>query len=143
MSFSPYLVAHWSKTATGKWNETRCACFSDVTRTGHADWTSPGFDAFSAEGTGIFTSQQLAKGTRPLTLSFDNSAGSLQARSNSTRCCRSNPAKARRRSGAFSATVTTRCGRYPLRHANPDADDSKRNRTAGGNRYPPVSEVGW
>ncbi|MDU3303622.1 MAG: alpha-amylase, partial [Enterobacter ludwigii] len=39
----------------------------------HADWSSPGFNAFSAEGTGIFTSQaKLAKGTRPLTLSFDN-----------------------------------------------------------------------
>ena len=38
----------------------------------HADWSSPGFSAFSAEGTGVFTSQaKLAKGTRPLTLSFD------------------------------------------------------------------------
>ena len=24
----------------------------------HADWSSPGFNAFSAEGTGVFTSQQ-------------------------------------------------------------------------------------
>ncbi|MCD9160419.1 alpha-amylase, partial [Escherichia coli] len=39
----------------------------------HADWSSPGFDAFNAEGTGVFTSQAtLAKGTRPLTLSLDN-----------------------------------------------------------------------
>ncbi|MBF4113047.1 alpha-amylase [Enterobacter cloacae subsp. cloacae] len=39
----------------------------------HADWSSPGFSAFSAEGTGVFTSQaKLAKGTRPLTVSFDN-----------------------------------------------------------------------
>ena len=38
----------------------------------HADWSSPGFNAFTAEGTGVFTSQaKLAKGTRPLTLSFD------------------------------------------------------------------------
>ena len=36
----------------------------------HADWSSPGFNAFSrTEGTGVFTSQAtLAKGTRPLTL---------------------------------------------------------------------------
>ncbi|MPV46438.1 alpha-amylase, partial [Enterobacter hormaechei] len=39
----------------------------------HADWSSPGFDAFNAEGTGVFTSQAtLAKGIRPLTLSLDN-----------------------------------------------------------------------
>ena len=38
----------------------------------HADWSSPGFNAFTAEGSGVFTSQaKLAKGTRPLTLSFD------------------------------------------------------------------------
>lgn len=38
-----------------------------------ADWSSPGFAAFKAEGTGVFTSQAtLTKGTRPLTLSFDN-----------------------------------------------------------------------
>ncbi|EJM1980818.1 alpha-amylase [Escherichia coli] len=35
-------------------------------------WTSPGFPAFSEQGTGTFVSHaQLPKGTRPLTLNFD------------------------------------------------------------------------
>ena len=38
----------------------------------HADWSSPGFNAFSAEGTGMFTSRKACEGTRPLTVSFDN-----------------------------------------------------------------------
>lgn len=37
-----------------------------------ASWTSPGFPAFSEQGTGTFVSHaQLPKGTRPLTLNFD------------------------------------------------------------------------
>lgn len=37
-----------------------------------ANWTSPGFPAFSEQGTGTFVSHaQLPKGTRPLTLNFD------------------------------------------------------------------------
>ena len=37
-----------------------------------ADWSAPGFPAFTAEGSGVFTAQaKLTKGTRPLTLSFD------------------------------------------------------------------------
>ncbi|EHK4148317.1 TPA: alpha-amylase [Escherichia coli] len=37
-----------------------------------ASWTSPGFPAFSEQGTGKFVSHaQLPKGTRPLTLNFD------------------------------------------------------------------------
>ena len=37
-----------------------------------ASWTSPGVPAFSAQGTGTFVSHaQLPKGTRPLTLNFD------------------------------------------------------------------------
>ncbi|ELP8982055.1 alpha-amylase [Escherichia coli] len=37
-----------------------------------ASWTSPGFPAFSKQGTGTFVSHaQLPKGTRPLTLNFD------------------------------------------------------------------------
>ena len=39
---------------------------------GAASWSSEGFPAFSAEGTGKFSSQKmLAKGTRPLRLNFD------------------------------------------------------------------------
>ena len=38
----------------------------------HADWSSPGFNAFSAEGTGVFTSRNACEGTRPLTVSLDN-----------------------------------------------------------------------
>ncbi|EPH2645005.1 alpha-amylase [Escherichia coli] len=37
-----------------------------------ASWTSPGFPAFSEQGTGTFVSHaQLPKGTRPLTINFD------------------------------------------------------------------------
>lgn len=37
-----------------------------------ASWTSPGFPAFTEQGTGTFVSHaKLAKGTRPLTLNFD------------------------------------------------------------------------
>ena len=37
-----------------------------------ASWTSPGFPAFSEQGTETFVSHaQLPKGTRPLTLNFD------------------------------------------------------------------------
>ena len=37
-----------------------------------ASWTSPGFPAFSEQGTGTFVSHaQLPKGTRPLMLNFD------------------------------------------------------------------------
>ncbi|HFU7869362.1 TPA: alpha-amylase [Escherichia coli] len=37
-----------------------------------ASWTSPGFPSFSEQGTGTFVSHaQLPKGTRPLTLNFD------------------------------------------------------------------------
>ena len=28
----------------------------------HADWSSPGFNAFSAEGTGMFTSRKACEG---------------------------------------------------------------------------------
>lgn len=39
----------------------------------NAGWSSPDFSTFKAEGTGLFTGHAtLAKGTRPLTLSFDN-----------------------------------------------------------------------
>lgn len=46
-----------------------------------ASWTSPGFPAFSEQGTGTFVSHaQLPKGTRPLTQILTNSAGSLRMR---------------------------------------------------------------
>lgn len=38
----------------------------------HAGWSSPGFTTFNAEGTGVFCQTKLTKGTRPLTVSFDN-----------------------------------------------------------------------
>ena len=38
----------------------------------NADWSAPGFPAFQAEGTGLFTAEaKLTKGTRPVRLSFD------------------------------------------------------------------------
>ena len=46
-----------------------------------ASWTSPGFPAFSERGQEhLSATRSCPKGTRPLTLNFTNSAGSLRMR---------------------------------------------------------------
>lgn len=80
----------------------------------HADWSSAGFNTFSAEGTGIFTSQaKLAKGTRPLTLSFDNTCWQPTDAIKLNEMLSLKNVTARRRSGDCSATASIRCVSIP------------------------------
>ncbi len=83
----------------------------------HADWSSPGFNAFSAEGTGVFTSQAtLAKGTRPLTLSLDNACwqptGAIKLNEMlSLKPCEGTPPQWRLfRDGVYQMRIDTRSG---------------------------------
>ncbi|MXH64207.1 alpha-amylase, partial [Escherichia coli] len=79
--------------------------------------SSPGFSAFRAEGTGVFTSQaKLAKGTRPLTVSFDNTCwqptGSIKLNEMlSLKHCEGTPPQWRLfRDGDYQMRVDTRSG---------------------------------
>ncbi|HBL9020463.1 TPA: alpha-amylase, partial [Enterobacter hormaechei] len=83
----------------------------------HADWSSPEFNAFSAEGTGVFTSQAtLAKGTRPLTLSLDNACwqptGAIKLNEMlSLKPCEGTPPQWRLfRDGVYQMRIDTRSG---------------------------------
>lgn len=76
----------------------------------HADWSSPGFNAFSAEGTGVFTSQAtLAKGTRPLTLSLDNACWQPTGAIKLNEMLSLKPCEGTHRSGGYSVTAFIRC----------------------------------
>ncbi|MCE9985375.1 alpha-amylase, partial [Leclercia adecarboxylata] len=82
-----------------------------------ADWSAPGFPAFTAEGSGVFTAQaKLTKGTRPLTLSFDKACWqpTKAIKLNemmSLKPCEGDPVQWRLfRDGDYQARIDTRSG---------------------------------
>lgn len=91
-----------------------------------ASWTSPGFPAFSEQGTGTFVSHaQLPKGTRPLTLNFDQQcwqpADAIKLNQMlSLQPCSNTIVQGRR---IYAAT------RHPLRYTNIDDIHPERRRT--------------
>lgn len=109
-----------------------------------ADWSSPGFAAFKAEGTGVFTSQAtLTKGTRPLTLSFDNACwqptDAIKLNEMlSLKPCEGTPPQWRLfRDGSYQMRIDTRSGTPTLMlTVQREAEKNRRE------RYPPVSSVG-
>lgn len=96
-----------------------------------ASWTSPGFPAFSEQGTGTFVSHaQLPKGTRPLTLNFDQQcwqpADAIKLNQMlSLQPCSNTPPQWR----LFRDGEYTLQNRHPLRYANIDDFHPERRRT--------------
>lgn len=75
-----------------------------------ASWTSPGFPAFSEQGTGTFVSHaQLPKGTRPLTLNFDQQCWQPADAIKLNQMLSCNLVATRRLNGDCSGTANIRC----------------------------------
>lgn len=75
-----------------------------------ASWTSPGFSAFSEQGTGTFVSHaQLPKGTRPLTLNFDQQCWQPADAIKLNQMLSCNLVATRRLNGDCSGTANIRC----------------------------------
>lgn len=73
-------------------------------------WTSPGFPAFSEQGTGTFVSHaQLPKGTRPLTLNFDQQCWQPADAIKLNQMLSCNLVATRRLNGDCSGTANIRC----------------------------------
>lgn len=96
-----------------------------------ASWTSPGFPAFSEQGTGTFVSHaQLPKGTRPLTLNFDQQCWQPADAIKLNQMLSLQPCS---KHAASMAIVQRRqiyaANRHPLRYANIDDFHPERRRT--------------
>ena len=73
-----------------------------------SSWTSQEFPTFEAEGTGKFVSHAaLTKGTRPLTLNFDQQCWQPTNAIKLNQMLSLNPVKAHRHSGVYLKTAIT------------------------------------
>ena len=111
-----------------------------------ASWTSPGFPAFSEQGTGTFVSHaQLPKGTRPLTLNFDQQcwqpadAIKLNQMLSLQPCSNTPPQWRLFRDGEYTLQIDTRSGTPTLMISIQNAAELAR----AHRQYQLLREMGW